>query len=137
MMTSISKLFCGIIILTVPTIAYGGYFLLTVLAGYNKTALTDFQKAMFRAGHAHAGVLVILSILVQFLFDNTHMNAGWELAARISFPLAAILISGGFFASAAGRGLIQPNRFIVLLYFGAILLVAGLIVLGIALLKNS
>ena len=137
MMTSISKLFCGITILTVPTIAYGGYFLLTVISGYNKIALTDFQKAMFRAGHAHAGVLVILSLLAQSLLDNTHMISGLELAARISFPLAAILISGGFFACAAGRGLARPNRFIFILYAGAILLVADLIVLGIALLKNN
>lgn len=137
MMTSISKLMCGITLLTVPTIAYGGYFLLTVLAGYEKIQLTDFQKAMFRAGHAHAGVLVILSLIVQLLLDNTQMNFGLELAARIAFPLAAILISGGFFASAAGRGLNQPNQFIVILYGGAIVLVAGLIVVGVALIKNS
>lgn len=137
MMTSISKLMCGITLLTVPTIAYGGYFLLTVLAGYEKIQLTDFQKAMFRAGHAHAGVLVILSLIAQLLLDNTQMSFGLELAARIAFPLAAILISGGFFASAAGRGLNQPNQFIVILYGGAIVLVAGLIVVGVALIKNS
>lgn len=136
-MTSISKLMCGITLLTVPTIAYGGYFLLTVLAGYEKIQLTDFQKAMFRAGHAHAGVLVILSLIAQLLLDNTQMSFGLELAARIAFPLAAILISGGFFASAAGRGLNQPNQFIVILYGGAIVLVAGLIVVGVALIKNS
>jgi len=136
MMTSISKLMCGITILTVPTIAYGGYYLLTILSGYNKTQLTDFQKSMFRAGHAHAGVLVILSLIAQLLLGDTQMSSGLELATRISFPLAAILISGGFFAGAAGRGLTQPNKFIVILYSGALILVASLIVLGIALLKS-
>jgi len=128
---------CGIIVLTVPTIAYGGYFLLTILAGYDKTPLTDFQKAMFRAGHAHAGVLVILSLVAQFLIDNTQMNYRLELAARIAFPLAAILISGGFFASAVGHNLNQPNQFIFILYSGAILLVAGLIIVGVGLLRGS
>jgi len=64
------------------------------------------------------------------------MNSGLELAARIAFLLAAILISCGFFASAAGRGLNQPNKFIVILYGGAICLVASLMVVGIALIKN-
>lgn len=132
-MTSIAKLMSGIIILTVPTIAYGGYFLLTILAGYDKTALTDFQKAMFRAGHAHAGVLVLLSLIAQVLLDNVQLNAGMVLALRIAFPLAAILVSGGFFASAIGQGLTQPNGFITILYVGALLLVASLIVTGIAL----
>ena len=63
-MTPVSKLMCGIILLTVPTIEYGGYFLLSILSGKQKIALTDFQKSMFRAGHAHAGVLVILALLV-------------------------------------------------------------------------
>jgi membrane protein DedA with SNARE-associated domain len=136
MMTSISKLMCGITVLTVPTIAYGGYYLLTILSGYDKTPLTDFQKSMFRAGHVHAGVLVILSLVAQLLLDNTQMNYGLELAIRISFPLAAILISGGFFAAAAGPARTSPNRFIRILYLGALCLTASLIVLGIALLRN-
>ncbi|SDT48258.1 hypothetical protein SAMN05216490_3661 [Mucilaginibacter mallensis] len=136
MMTSISKLMCGITILTVPTIAYGGYFLLTILSGSVKIPLTDFQKAMFRAGHAHAGVLVLLSLIAQLLLDNTQMSPGLDLATRIAFPLAAILISSGFFASAGGSGLTQPNKFIIILYAGALLLVAGLIVLGVGLIKS-
>ncbi len=132
-MTAIAKLISGIIILTVPTIAYGGYFLLTILSGYDKIVLTDFQKSMFRAGHAHAGVLVLLSLIAQLLLDNVQLNAGLLLALRIAFPLAAILVSGGFFASAIGRGLTQPNGFITILYVGAFLLVASLIVTGIAL----
>jgi hypothetical protein len=129
-MTTISKLICGITILTVPTIAYGGYFLLTVLSGAVKIQLTDFQKSMFRAGHAHAGVLVILDIIAQILIDYTQMGASLSIIVRLTFPLSTILISGGFFAAAAGKGLTQPNRFINLLYAGALLLVAALIVLG-------
>jgi Ni,Fe-hydrogenase I cytochrome b subunit len=136
MMTSLSKLFSGITILTVPTIAYGGYYLLTILSGYDKTPLTDFQKGMFRAGHAHAGVLVILSLIAQLLLDNTQMNSGLQLALRVCFPLAAVLVSGGFFAAAAGRGLTQPNSMIPILYSGALLLVISLILLGISLIKS-
>lgn len=98
--------------------------------------LTDFQKGMFRAGHAHAGVLVILSLIAQLLLDNVQMNESLELALRIAFPLAAILISGGFFALATGSNITQPNSFIAILYTGALLLAMSLIVLGIALLKS-
>lgn len=135
-MTSLSKLMCGIIILTVPTIAYGGYYLLTILSGYDKTGLTDFQKSMFRAGHAHAGVLVLLSLVAQLLLDNVQMNDSWQLALRIAFPLAAVLVSAGFFAAATGRGLTQPNGLIKILYIGALLLVVSLLGLGIALIRS-
>ncbi len=137
MLSSISRLFCGIILLTVPTIIYGGYYLLTVLSGQDGGALTDFQKAMFRAGHAHAGVLVLLSLIVQGLIDNTRLGGGLAIAVRIGFPLAAILVSAGFFTAAIGQGLTKPNAFIGVLYTGALVLVASVLVLGIALIKVS
>jgi hypothetical protein len=135
-MTSLSKLMCGIILFTIPTIQYGGYFLLTVITGKDKTPFTDFQKAMFRAGHAHAGVLVIISLIAQLLIDNTNVNRTTEWILRISFPLAAILVSGGFFASAAGQGITKPNSSIAILYAGVLLLASALVYLGIALIKS-
>lgn len=135
-MTSLSKLICGIILLTVPTIQYGGYFLLTILSGKSNISRTDFQKAMFRAGHAHAGVLVILSLIAQLFIDNVHVCTTTEWLLRIGFPLAAILVSGGFFASASGRGLTRPNRSIIILYFGILVLASSVLGLGILLLKS-
>lgn len=135
-MTSLSKLICGITILTVPTIAYGGYYLLTILSGYDQTMLTDFQKSMFRAGHAHAGVLVLLSLIAQLLLDHTQLNASLQLVLRIGFPLAAVLVSGGFFAAATGPQLTQPNSLIAILYVGVGLLVMSLLVTGIALIRS-
>lgn len=46
-MTPLAKLFCGITLITIPSIIYGGYFLLTVRTGTTKAQLTDFQKACF------------------------------------------------------------------------------------------
>jgi hypothetical protein len=58
-MTREAKMFSGIILITVPTIQYGGYFLLTSLldktSGYMDNPL---RQNFFRAGHAHAGVLL-------------------------------------------------------------------------------
>ena len=57
-MTHESKLLSGTILITVPTIQYGGYFLLTSLvhraSGYMENPL---RQNFFRAGHAHAGSL--------------------------------------------------------------------------------
>jgi hypothetical protein len=136
-MTSITKLMCGIILLTVPTIQYGGYFLLQVLSGkHTELALSAFQKSMFRAGHAHAGVLVLLSLLAQILVDYAALSKWLEWIVRIGFPLAAVFISGGFFASAVGKGIEEPTKNIWLLYLGISILFISLILLGIGLLKN-
>jgi hypothetical protein len=131
-----SKITCGVILLTVPTIMYGGYFLLTILSGRQKLALTDFQKSMFRAGHAHAGVLVILALVAEILFDFVHVYPVLEKIGRIGFPLAAILISGGFFAGAAGKDIVKPTRGITILYTGIAILTISLIILGIGLITN-
>ena len=131
-----TKMTCGIILLTVPTIQYGGYFLLTILSGKQKLPLTDFQKSMFRAGHAHAGVLVILALIAEILADYTNLNMVLEKFIRIGFPLAAILVSGGFFASASGKNITKPNSLISILYIGILLLAASSIILGVGLIKN-
>jgi hypothetical protein len=136
-MTTETKKTSGIIILTVPTIVYGGYFLLTILSGqHGELGLTDFQKSMFRAGHAHAGVLVILALVAQLFVDQTALSDTWKRVVRITMPLAAVLISGGFFASATGQGLTQPTNLIAILYLGIVVFVTGLATLGIGLLRK-
>jgi hypothetical protein len=128
---------CGIILLTVPTIQYGGFFLLKILSGAQGKTLTDFQKSMFRAGHAHAGVLVILALIAQILTDNAALGTVAEWVVRDGFTAAAILVSGGFFASAAGKDRIKPNKYIFILYTGILVLAVSTIILGIGLIRNS
>jgi hypothetical protein len=137
-MTKETKQLSRHILLSVPTIIYGGYFLLTVLSGQqDHLQLTDFQKAMFRAGHAHAGVLIILSLLMQLFIDNTRLPLYLKWIARLSFPVAALLISGGFFAAAIGKDVNSPTELIILIYVGIIIFVTGLITSGIGLIKNK
>lgn len=136
-MTYEAKLMCGVILLTVPTIQYGGFFLLQVASGkYSKLELTPFQKGMFRAGHAHAGVLVLLSLITELMLDGVSMSSTLTWALRIAFPLSAILVSGGFFAAAAGKGLTKPSKGIFVLYAGVTLLAAALIITGIGLISQ-
>lgn len=136
-MTQQARIISGITILTVPTIVYGGYFLLSILSGQQEAlALTEFQKAMFRAGHAHAGVLVMLALIMQPLLDASVMHQRLKLAVRIGFPLAAILVSGGFFGAAAGQNITEPTALIGLLYVGSGLLVGSLLAAGIGLIRK-
>src|SRR5690554_8059172 len=93
----------GIVLLTVPFIAYGGTFLLRVVRG--GFPATDLQKAFFRAGHAHAGVLVTLSIVVRLAVDLAGVTG---LASTLANGVlwAAVLMPAGFFlwvASKIGR----------------------------------
>src|SRR5215468_5519074 len=102
-MTDATKLIAGILLISVPTIEFGGTFLLSVLSGKH-SELTEFQRSMFRAGHAHAGVLVILALVAQLFTDQASLSAPIGWAVRIGFAAAPLLVSGGFFGAALGRG---------------------------------
>jgi hypothetical protein len=129
-MSNATKLISGILLIIVPTIEYGGTFLLSLLSG-KQPQFTEFQRSMFRAGHAHAGVLVILALVAQIFMDQARLpeTLGW--AVRIGFVLAALLVSGGFFAGALGKN--QPSGLIALLWIGAGILAFSVISLGIGL----
>ncbi len=136
-MTLEAKRISGIIVITIPTIMFGGYFLLELLSGqHQEMQLTEFQRSMFRAGHAHAGVLVILSLVAQIFLDHARLSEGLKMSVRVAFPLAAILISGGFFAGATGTNITQPTSFISILYVGMAVLVFAVLSLGIGLLRK-
>jgi len=122
----------GILLLTIVTIEFGGAFMLRVVQGKEPT--TDLQKSFFRAGHAHAGVLVILSLVIQLYVDSTDMSDGFTWLARSGVPIAAILIPAGFFFSAMGKGVTKPNRFFLMIPAGAVMLAAGVLATGVGLL---
>jgi hypothetical protein len=122
----------GILLLTIVAVEYGGWFMLRVVRG--RQPATPFQQAFFRAGHAHAGVLVILALVGQILADAAHMSGLLAFFARNGIWAAAILMPTGFFLASAGKGVTAPNRFIVLLYTGIASLALGVVSLGIGLL---
>ena len=135
-MTREARTMAGIILITVPTIQYGGYFLLTSLqdrtSHYMENAL---RQNFFRAGHAHAGVFVILSLVCQIFADAATLSTPWLWLARLGVPAAAILIPAGFFFSMPSPQATQPNSFVSLIYLGAGLLAAAVVTLGIGLLR--
>ena len=84
--------------ISLPTIAFGGYFLLSILKRQAGTEnVTSEQRDYFRAGHAHAGVLVLLAIVGQLVLDESRFSESITWALRIGLVAAPLLISGGFF----------------------------------------
>ena len=127
-----SQYIAGAVLLTIVTIEFGGWFLTRIARG--AVPMTPFQKDFARAGHAHAGVLVTLGLVCLVLADATELTGVFGWIARLGVPLAAILMSAGFFASSAGRDVTAPNRFIAVLWAGAVSLAGGVVALGIGLL---
>ena len=121
----------GVLLLAIVTIEWGGLYVLRIVRG--REPATEFQKAFARAGHAHAGVLVILALVAQIFVDAARMSGLPATLARSGIPLAAILMSAGFFLSSLGKGTTEPNRFIAVLYAGATSLAVGVVSLGVGL----
>ena len=136
-MTREARLMSGIILITVPTIQYGGYFLLTSLmnkgSGYMENPL---RQNFFRAGHAHAGIIVILSLVCQILAHGAVLPDPLLWFVRIAVPLSAILISAGFFFSMLPPTATQASGAVALIYAGGVILALAAVTLGVGLLRS-
>jgi hypothetical protein len=129
-LSSEARIVIGIMIITLPTIEFGGTFLLSQLRK-STVIKSDTMGAYFRAGHAHAGVLVILGIIAQLLIDTVTLSSPLTWGLRIGFFAAPVLISAGFFGGAPVEGK-EPRPLIRLVYAGALVLAISTIGLGLA-----
>lgn len=127
-----SRVLAGILVLSLVTVEAGGALMFKVVTG--RQAATPLQTSFFRAGHAHAGVFLVLGLVTQLLVDATTLTGPAEWVARSFVPAAALLLPGGFFLSVTRPGAERPNRLAVLIPIGAVVLAIGLVTLGIGLL---
>jgi hypothetical protein len=131
-----SRRLAGILLIILPTVIYGGVSILSLLVGdpaYMKNAL---RQDLWRAGHAHAGVLLVLSLVVLRYLDEAILSDGLKTVVRIVTPASAILLPAAFFLSVASPQATEPNGLIYLAYVGAVLLAIGLVILGVGLLRR-
>ena len=132
-----ARLIAGIVAITVPTVEIGGAFLLWMIRTADPAYLENAVRgSLFRAGHAHAGVLVLLSLIVQVLADSARLGRAARWLARIGTPSAAILMPLGFFISVAPPDAVRPNGWIALVYAGGIVLAVSLVTLGVGLIRS-
>jgi hypothetical protein len=132
MLSDESRVLAGILLLALVTVETGGMYMVTLVRG--SAPATPFQLAFARAGHAHAGVLLILALLCQVLADSTAQTGLLDWLSRAGVAVAALLMPGGFFFSSMGAGRDRPNRLIALVFAGAAVLAASLVSLGVGLL---
>lgn len=127
-----SRILAGILLLSLVTVETGGIYLLSIVRG--RVGVTPFQEKFARAGHAHAGVLLIAALLCQLYADATDQTGILDWLARTGVAAAALVMPAGFFLSSLGAGRTEPNRLVLLIPLGATLLAAGLLSLGLGLL---
>src|SRR4029450_5365446 len=136
-MSSQSRRAAGILLVVLPTVIFGGVSILSFLispeSGYMKNPL---RQDLWRAGHAHAGVFLVLSLVALRYVDEAALSNAAKNFVRWSMPAAAILLPVAFFLSVLSPNATEPNPLIYLAYAGAVVLAAGLITLGVGLLRK-
>ena len=128
----------GILLVVYPTVVFGGASLLwhwiTRRSAYYDHPL---RRSMWRAGHAHAGVLLLLSLVAIVLVDHAELGDGWKQVVRTTIPTAALLLPIAFFLSITRPDAERPTRLVNVAYLGAITLTVGMLTLGIGLLRAA
>ena len=135
-MSSESRLVAGILLILMPAVVYGGTAILSMLVGDPEYTQNQLRQDLWRAGHAHAGVLLVLSLVALRYVDEAALSEGMKRLVRHSIPAAAILLPLAFFLSVASPDATEPNALIYLAYIGAISLTVGLLVLGVGLIRG-
>jgi hypothetical protein len=132
-----SRLVAGVLLILMPAVVFGGASILSLLIGDPAYAQNELRQDLWRAGHAHAGVLLVLSLVTLRYVDEAVLPVGLRTFVRHSIPAAAVLLPVAFFLSVLSPRATEPNAMIYLAYIGAISLAAGLLVLGIGLVRGA
>ena len=135
-MSAASRRIAGLLLVLIPTVMYGGYTLLQFLINDPSYMQNELRQNLWRAGHAHAGVLLILSLVALLYVDQTNLSGALKGFARVVIPIAAILMPAGFFLSMLSPSATAPSELINLVYVGAIFLATGVVLLGLGLLTT-
>ena len=131
-----SRLLAGILLVMLPTVIIGGVSILSLLISDPDYMANKLRQDLWRAGHAHAGVLLILSLVNLRYVDEARLSDGWRWFARLSAPVAAICLPVAYFFSVLTPDATEPNGLIYLAYIGAVILATGLVVLGVGLIRS-
>jgi uncharacterized membrane protein len=126
----------GVLLILLPAVVYGGTSILSLLIGDPDYAQNSLRQDLWRAGHAHAGVLLVLSLVTLRYVDEANLPGWLKSFARHSIPAAAILLPAAFFLSVLSPDATEPNAMIYLAFVGAVSLASGVLILGIGLIRR-
>src|SRR3712207_3295490 len=131
-----SRLVAGIVLIIVPTVEIGGASILSLLISDPQYTQNELRQDLWRAGHAHAGVWLVLSLVALRYVDEANLSEGMRWVVRLALPAAAVLMPLGFFLSVLSPEATEPNALIYLSYVAGIVLAIGLLVLGVGLVRG-
>jgi drug/metabolite transporter superfamily protein YnfA len=136
-MSKESRFLAGVLLVVYPTVALGGASVLSLLVFTQEYAANPLRQDLWRAGHAHAGVYLLLALVMLRYVDEANLSDTWKWFVRLSAPIAAIILPAAFFLSVLPPDTTKPNALIYLAYAGGTILATGLFVLGIGLVKKA
>ena len=110
-----------------PTVMYGGYALLGLLS--KRDSLTPFRRNWFRAGHAHAGVLLLMLLLFIDFLARTELSGAIKHTACAIFVVGVLTQSGGFFVHMTKDQPDTPSIGTKITTIGAVLLTVAIAIL--------
>jgi hypothetical protein len=131
-----TRLVAGILLILVPTVEIGGASILSLLIADPSYAQNDLRQDLWRAGHAHAGVWLVFSLVVLRYVDEATLSESMRWVVRLAFPAAALLMPLAFFLSVLSPEATEPNAMIYLAYVAGVVLAVGLLVLGVGLVRR-
>jgi hypothetical protein len=116
------------------TVEYGGWALLSFLTA--RQGLTEPQTRFFRAGHAHAGVLLVLSLVFFVYLDRTDFGDGTQWAVGLVLLAGILAQSGGFFLHLALGARSTPSLGTRVTRAGALLIAVALVTLAVGIARS-
>jgi hypothetical protein len=122
-------------VLSLVTVEYGGWALLGFITGRGN--LGDFRERFFRAGHAHAGVLLVLSLVYFVYLDRTGFSVGARWLLGVVLLVGVLAQSGGFFLHMALSRGGAASRGTILTRSGAALIAVALVGLAVGLIGSA
>jgi hypothetical protein len=120
------RLFSIIAWIAIPTVMFGGYSLLGLLT---RNGLSQFQQTYFRAGHAHAGVLLLMSLLYHYYMEQTSLSPKIKVFAAVVVLIGILAQSGGFFLHMLIGEPGAPSLGTTVTILGAVLLALAVLIL--------
>lgn len=127
----------AVLILSFLGVMFGGSVLtwrIVNLPGYLESPL---HQDLWRAGHAHAALFLLLTLVLLPWIDAARASEGLRWALRILISSASLTFPLAFFLGAPNPATASPEPALGLLIPGAILLAAGLTILAWALLRKA
>jgi hypothetical protein len=123
----------AISLLSLVTVEYGGWALLGFIT--KRRVLGEFRERFFRAGHAHAGVLLVLSLAAFSFFERAELSEGRQWVLGFVLLAGVLTQSGGFFLHLALGGEGRSSVGTKVTRAGGIVIAVPLVWLAIALLN--